>query len=265
MTTLYIESVGVFAPGLVGWPQASLILSGAQPYFPAALPALKPVLLAPDVRRRTTEHIRLAIEVASEAAHELGETAKELATVFASSESDGQIAHDICLEVVKEAPQVSPTRFHNSVSNAAAGYWSMAVGSQQPSTSVAAYDATFAAGLIEAAAQVAADTPRVLLVTHDMPMPDPLIRVRPMTAPFGVAFVLSRERSPRAKAKLKLAVESHSDESTLADGALEQLRLGNPAARVLPLLAVLANCRSSETVLPYLDNLSLRVRIDPCQ
>jgi hypothetical protein len=250
---------------MVGWPQASLILSGAQPYFSAPLPALKPALLAPDVRRRTTDHIRLAIEVASEAAHELGESAKELATIFASSESDGQITHDICLEVAKEEPQVSPTRFHNSVTNAAAGYWCMAIGSQQASTSVAAYDATFAAGLIEAAAQINADAPRVLLVAHDVPLPDPLIRVRPMTAPFGAAFVLARENSPRAKAKLKLGVEVRSDESTLADPGLEKLRRGNPAARALPLLVALANCRSSETVLPYLDNLSLRVRIDPCQ
>ena len=52
-------------------------------------------------------------------------------------------------------PEMSPTRFHNSVHNAPAGYWSIFARSRAPSTTLCGYDASFAAGLLEAAAQVA--------------------------------------------------------------------------------------------------------------
>src|SRR5438105_145902 len=95
----YIESIGILTPGLVGWEQARAVLTGRVPYIPGALPPLKPARLAPDVRRRTTEHIRLAVEVATQATQALGDEIATLATVFASSESDGAITHDICTEV----------------------------------------------------------------------------------------------------------------------------------------------------------------------
>ena len=49
---------------------------------------------------------------------------------------------------------VSPTQFHNSVHNTAAGYWSIATGSQQPTTCLACHDATAAAALLKAMAEV---------------------------------------------------------------------------------------------------------------
>ena len=50
---------------------------------------------------------------------------------------------------------ISPTRFHNSVHNAAAGYWTIGAGCMQATTALSAYDATFAEGLLEALAQLA--------------------------------------------------------------------------------------------------------------
>jgi hypothetical protein len=263
MNAIYLESVGVFGPGLVGWNQARAVLASETPYAPAPLPPLKPDRLAPDVRRRTTDHIRLAIEVAAEATRALGDDAKILPSIFASADSDGAIAHDICLEVAKDNPQVSPTRFHNSVNNAPAGYWCMAVGSQAPSTSVCGYDGTFAVGLLEAILQLLTETPRVLLVAHDSPLPDPLHRVRPLAAMFGVAFVLTRDRSAHSLARLELALTNSRNETTLDDDKLENLRRGNPAARALPLLAALAAKRSAEIHLPYLIDRGLMARIEP--
>lgn len=263
MKAIHLESVGVFGPGLVGWDQARAALAGKTPYTPQPTPPLKPERLAPDVRRRTTEHIRLAVEVATEATRELGDQAKTLPTVFASAESDGAITHDICLEVAKDNPQVSPTRFHNSVTNAPAGYWCMAAGSQAPSTSVAGYDGTFAIGLIEACLQVLTEAPRLMLVAHDTPLPEPLRSVRPMVALFGVAFVLGRERSARSLARLELVLETATADTVLDDDKLENLRRGNPAARSLTLLAALAARRRAEIHLPYLNDRGLLVRVEP--
>lgn len=268
MKPVYIESIGVLAPGLAGWPRARAVLAGETAYAPAPLPPLKPARLAPDVRRRTTDHIRLAVEVATEATQSLGDEARHLATVFASAESDGAITHDICQEVAKESPQVSPTRFHNSVNNAPAGYWCMAIGSQAPSTSVAGYDGTFAVGLLESATQLLMDAPRLLLVAHDTPLPEPLHGVRPFSAMFGAALVLTRERTPHSLAQIQIATAPASDvaaETTMNDPGLESLRRGNPAARALPLLSAVAARREADIVLPYLEGLAMSARIAPLE
>jgi hypothetical protein len=265
MNPVYVDRIGVLAPGLAGWDAARACLAGQCSYQPSPLPALKPALLAPDVRRRTSEHIRFAVEVASDATRGLDRAARELATVFASCDADGQITHDILIEVAKDAPQVSPTRFHNSVNNAAAGYWCMAVGSQQPSTSIGAWDDVAAAGLLEAAAQVLLEHPRVLLVVHDLPMPEPLHSARPVSAPFGAGLLLSRTRSAETIAALAIELAPQGDaETTLVDPALETLRLGNPAARCLSLLCALARGAAATVVLPLLEHQVLRIGVEPC-
>jgi hypothetical protein len=260
---IYIESIGVLAPGLAGWAQTRAILAGEAPYAPTPLAPLKPARLAPDVRRRTTDHIRIAIEVATEATQALGDGARELTSVFASSDSDGAITHDICLEVAKDAPQVSPTRFHNSVNNAPAGYWCMAVGSQAPSTSVAGYDGSFAVGLLEAALQLLTDAPRLLLVAHDTQLPEPLHSVRPFHTIFGTAMVLTTTPQPHAMARLELDITGPQRETPLENEELEKLRAGNPAARALPLLAAVAAKRKTQIHLPYLVSRTLAVRVEP--
>lgn len=262
MKPIYIESIGVLAPGLAGWPQARTVLAGAAQYVPTPLPPLKPARLAPDVRRRTTDHIRIAIEVADEATQALGDGARDLASVFASSDSDGAITHDICLAVSKSDPQVSPTRFHNSVNNAPAGYWCMAIGSQAPSTSVTGYDGTFAIGLLEAASQLLTDTPRVLLIVHDTPLPEPLHGARPFHAIFGAALVLTATPATASLARLELDIVGPQRETPLDNADLEKLRTGNPAARALPLLAAVAGKHKTQIHLPYLSSRTLAVHIE---
>lgn len=262
MKPIYLESVGVFAPGMVGWPQARAVLTGDTAYQATPPPALKPARLAPDVRRRATDHIRLAIEVATEATQAYGDDARSMSSVFATSDADGAITHDICQEVAKPQPQVSPTRFHNSVTNAPAGYWCMAIGSQAPSTSVAGYDGSFAVGLLECAVQLQSDATNMLLVAHDVPMPEPLQSVRPFSALFGVALVLTRERSPRSLARLDIGLSGQQAETPMQDDALESLRRGNPAARALPLLMALARHQSMDIHLPYLVGRGLSLHIE---
>jgi hypothetical protein len=166
--------------------------------------------------------------------------------------------------VAKDVPEVSPTRFHNSVTNAPAGYWCMAVHSQAPSTSLSGFDASVGVGLIEAVVQVAAETSSVLLVAHDTPFPEPLHSVRPMSAIFGAALVLAPARSARSLARIAVAIEPALRAlSRLPDAGLDGLRTGNPAARVLPLLAALARRESAELFLPYVHSQALRVTLEP--
>jgi len=51
--------------------------------------------------------------------------------------------------------------------------------------------------------------------------------------------------------------------SRLPDAGLDGLRTGNPAARVLPLLAALARHEAAELFLPYVHSQALRVNVQP--
>jgi hypothetical protein len=62
---------------------------------------------------------------------------------------------------------LSPTRFHHSVHNAASGYWAIASHSQGRQHRAVGGAHSFAAGLLEAACQCAADGQPVLLVACD--------------------------------------------------------------------------------------------------
>lgn len=260
MNGVFIDGLGVLGPGLPDWSRARAILRGEAAWVDAEVKP-NPSLLTGEARRRAGEHIRFAVQAAGEAVNDAGCEAATLASVFASSEADGHITHHICEQVALPTPQVSPTKFHNSVNNAPAGYWSMAVQSLAASSSLAGYDGSFAAGLLEAQQQVLADDRAVLLVVHDTQLPEPLHAVRPLRASFAVAMVLSPARTAMSRARLRLAL-AQGEPTPCEFAALEPLRAGNPAARALPLLNALARVQSARLVLPYLDDLVLVAELD---
>ncbi len=189
-----ILGVSVWGPGLQGWAASVAALSGAADYAPVPSPAPPPAILSAMERRRTGPVARLALAVASEAAAMSGLPAGSLRGVFASASGDGLIVGSILDDLTRSADAarlVSPTQFHNSVHNAAAGYWSIATASERPITCLACHDATWAAGLTTALAELATQGEPVLLCAYDHPMPPPLDVKRPTIAPFGVALVLS--------------------------------------------------------------------------
>jgi hypothetical protein len=246
MKPLYVEAVGLTAPGLPSWSDSVAALAGAAPYVPQELAPYQPALLPPNERRRATQAVRLAFRTAEDALRATPLRAAELATVFASSDGDTEVMHRINHALAQPARTLSPTDFHNSVHNAAAGYWSIAVGARQPSTSLAAHDASFASALTEAAALTLGDELCTLLAVYDLRMPPPLAAKRAIDEPFGVALVLTPAPTPRSLAALQLA-ETQDPETAVPDPALERLRRSNPAARALPLLQHLA-CRTAGTV-----------------
>ena len=163
------------APGLVGWAAACPVLAGLAPYEPAKFVPQPVTLLPPAERRRAAVATRLAIGVASEALAQRRVVTRQRWRWCSHHLAATAIrCNDILCVLATAGREVSPTRFHNSVHNAPAGYWSVATGSCEPSTSLCAYDASFAAGLVDAAAQVTVDDRPVTLVAYDLPYPEPL-------------------------------------------------------------------------------------------
>ena len=256
-----VEGVGLAGPGLAGWKQAREILAGREP-LDAKPTIIPPAEGLPAVeRRRAGKSVRLALAVGLEAALDAGRSARDLAAVFASSTGDGDNLHAICDALASDDRLISPTRFHNSVHNAPSGYWGIATGSMHSADSLAAFDASFAAGLLEAVGRVGANPALpVLLIAYEAPYPEPLSATRPMVDSFAVALALAAPGT--AKRGATFSIEITQDAPTvLADARLESVRRGIPSARSLPLLALLASGEPGRAVLEYLDGLSLAVDV----
>src|SRR5260370_15274972 len=153
-----------------------------------------PAISAAAERRRAGRVVKLALALALEATSQAGEDPAELASVFSSSGGDGHNCHELCQALSLAGREISPTRFANSVHNAAAGYWSIGTGAMAESNVLCAFDASFTAGLLEALTQVAVDQIPVLLVAYDSEYPQPLHAKRQIPDAFGVAMVLTPQR-----------------------------------------------------------------------
>jgi hypothetical protein len=259
---VFVQSVGVLGPGLSGWTTSRAILAGLAPYRVAPTPRPVPDILPATERRRSGDAIRLAVAVAQEAMDAGGLAADSAATVFASSEGDGGITHRICEALAVPERDVSPTLFHNSVYNAPSGYWSIATGSRFTSTSLCAFDASFAAGLLEAAGHVLVEHQPVLLIAYDVPSPQPLYAVRPVEVAFAAALLLTPTATPASLMRCDLRIERGTSRSAMPDMLPERL-WSNPAARGAPLLAALAR-RTGQTVwLEYVNGSCVAVCCDP--
>lgn len=262
---VYVEGIGVRGPGLDGWPASRAILVGEAPYAAAPTNLNVGDMLPPAERRRAGVPIKLAMAAGHEAFRHAQRDAAETATVFTSSGGDNENVHAIC-EVLLTAPrEASPTRFHNSVHNASAGYWGIAAHSREPSTSLCGYDTSFGIGLLDAVAQVLVDKVAVALLAYDHAYPEPLRAARPIEESFGVALILAPQQTDHSFAALDVNFASGVRAATvMSEPHLENLRSHNPAARSLPLLAALARGIAANVMLDYLGDSHLDLAVAPC-
>ncbi|WGF86689.1 beta-ketoacyl synthase chain length factor [Marinivivus vitaminiproducens] len=257
MTRAYIAGVAIWGPGLEGWEASRPILAGYQAYVLRDSPPPPPAFLSSNERRRAGIVTRLALKVANDATAQAGLPPASLRSVFGSSNGDAIIVNDIIDAVTTGARPVSPTQFHNSVHNAAAGYWSIATRSHQPATCVGGHDFTFAAALLKAVAEATVEDEPALLCVYDVPCPDPLGRKRTTQGVFGVGLVLTPDRTATASARIDIAYAQGAPSPRQVDplqAALVPLSRSNPAAQALRLLELLAGGRDGGCALPYLES-----------
>jgi hypothetical protein len=236
---LWIDGVALWSPTLPGWAASAAALAddaarpaaalAATPARPAAALAATPArpaaaLLAPNERRRAPDGVLAMIEVAAAAAAMAGADVATLPSVFASAHGDLATTDALCRTLASNPALLSPTRFHHSVHNAASGYWAIAAGCPAASSALAALEASFAAGLLEAAVQVVADDTPVLLVAGDTEATGALASTNTSRGLLALALVLAPRRGPHSLARLRW---------WLAPGAAAQPRAASRAAAPL--------------------------------
>jgi hypothetical protein len=231
-----IAGIGFWCPGLASWPAAQAYARGGG--LPPDAPARpSPQLLAPNERRRAPETVAVALEVALAACHDAGRDPGTLPSVFTSTHGDLAITDYMCRQLADDPAGISPIRFHNSVHNAAAGYWTIGAGTHAPATALSAFHGSFAQGLLEALTQLATGTAEILLVGYDSQSSGPLGRVSHSQGLLGGALVLAQAADgPQLRATLGSAGADRSPA-----GPLEHHAAGNAMAPMLPLFDALAS------------------------
>ncbi len=262
MISIYVESIGLIAPGLTEWAQAIPVLRGEVPYAWQEVSTTAPAILAAAERRRCIASARLALNTAHQALQQAPDASRQPACVFASSDGDSQVITQIMESLAQEAPDVSPTRFANSVHNAASGYWSIATGIMQGATCLSGYDDSFACGLLEAAAQAVEENIDCLLIASDVRFQQPFFALRPIAVDCAAALLLTPARSSKSMAKVQVALVERRAADCLPSWLPESFA-GNPAARALPLLVALAAPDDQTIHLDYLEQ-SLSIMVSAC-
>lgn len=261
--TAYIEGIGLMGPGFNDWASGRQILAGQQPYQSAKTVIPIPELLPAAERRRASDIVKLTLATSLQAIAQASLQDENLPSVFSFSNGDGLNCHSICEMLASDDREISPTRFHNSVHNAAAGYWSIATKTMATSSVLCAYDAGFGAGLLDALTQVTVDDTRCILMASDTPYPEPMFSKRPIPDNCGIALILAPQQSTNSIAQIQVSF-THEEAFKFSDPALETLRIAIPSARGLPLLLLIAKGQANSVVLDYLDDLHILIEVKPC-
>lgn len=236
-----IEGIGFWAPGLPSWEAALAHVRDGAPPGEGGRPS--PQLLAPNERRRAPPSVAVALDVALAACQAAGREPASLPSVFASTHGDLAITDYMCATLAEDPRALSPTKFHNSVHNAAAGYWTIGAGCLRPATALSAHRASFAQGLLEALAQLACGDEAVLLAAYDTAGSGPLGVVSRSEGLLGGALVLAAHDAARAAPAGSIALRATllDGDAPEGQGPLARHGAGNAMAPMLALFDALAD------------------------
>ena len=164
-----IVAVGAWGQEFRSWSDLQKLLEN-QVWQDDGAKGPKPEIIPANERRRAPLPVRLAVESSWQATQQSDFEAQDLSCVFVSALGDTQLTDYMCKVLAGESKQLSPTKFHNSVHNAAAGYWTISTGCMKAANSVAGYEESVSLTLLEAMTQIHIEQQPVLLTFYDAPV-----------------------------------------------------------------------------------------------
>lgn len=264
MIKIPVSGMGVRAPGIHNWPDLIdtphyAIPIDHVPEQPKGIGACLP----PTERRRATPVTRLALDLAMEAAGE--RDTQGLTAVFCTSGGEVTVVHQIFSMLAEGDTALSPTAFHNSVHNAAAGYWSIASGSPFSADSLCAFDDSFGAGLAECCLRYAEGQRNLLLVAYDIPPPHPLSLHRRIHNAVGGSLLLGAENT-EPKAWLSVRYSAPGEPAGPESGKQGENvdNQSHPGSSMMAILSAIARKESAQFALRAGFGGLLHLEITPC-
>lgn len=210
------------------------------------------------LRRRSSRATQMAISAATAACVQANRSPATLPSVFASVAGEMLTTDQLCMELSKTDGMVSPSAFHNSVQNTAAGYWSITQQCTQPASALAAGYDTFAMALMEAWCQLACHGGELLMVCYDENWPTYLAPGQGKPA-FASAMVLAAGKVADRIAQLGRPKAC----SAVFSPEWECLAVQMPALAAIPLLDFVTNHRqrASITLSPVFPGWQVEVEV----
>jgi Beta-ketoacyl synthase, N-terminal domain len=258
----YVDGVGLWTPRSPDWAALLRLLENGEATSDANTRPPASVL-PPAERRRAPEPVLIACEAAAQACTMAAREPASLACVFTSTHGDLAITDAMCATLADDPRGLSPTRFHNSVHNAPAGYWTVATHCHKAATAISAAHGSFAAGLLEAAIEVISEGDAIVLSAYDIAAQGALADVAPSALPFATALVLSPTRGAHTLARLTLSMTPANATEPDVPTLLAPLLRNPMAVQALPLLLALAHRRTREVHIGAGDETMLRVEVTP--
>jgi len=263
-----VIGLGAWGESFDSWQSLARLLKG-NGTDPEKVSGPKPQVIPANERRRAPLPVRLAVESSWQASQMAKTDPKELSCVFVSGFGDTQLTDYMCKVLAGESKELSPTKFHNSVHNAAAGYWTISTGCEQAANSVAAFENSVSMTLLEGMIQCIEEDKPILLTFFDAPVSHILTDIMGPGDSFSSSIVIVPEsfshQSDYAK-KITATLEQVSCEWPALNVCSDAIKISytnNPSARVFSLLELLADESGSKTiVLPLSEQTALSVRVD---
>jgi len=259
MASVDLAGVGIWSRSFSGWEQFCAVAGGASV---EADPKLQPELIPARERRRAPQFVKMAIEVMDQACNMAGVDRSSVATVFGSGMGDMQITDYMCRTLATMPRTISPTKFHNSVHNAATGYWSIATASNAPATAVSGYAHSSAIAMLEGATQAIEENIPVLVAVQEGAAPNPFKSVYDSDRPLAVSLLLAPTgmcSSSLCELHIGVSQDDLPDEKPASLTGVD-LR-GNFVVELLDLLLVVAEGKDRRVDLPISTSASLSIDV----
>lgn len=254
-----VLGVGAWGSSFRNWQELKSLLESKQENIHEEK-GPKPEVIPANERRRAPLPVKLAVETSWQAVQDSPFEAADLASVFVSGIGDTQLTDYMCKTLATEQKALSPTKFHNSVHNAAAGYWTISTNCMQAANSVAGFQQSVGLTLLEALIQSQSDEKPVLITFYDAPSSQVLLELLDNDTAFSASIViapssLKLNKGESKKLSINLANNSLQPETWKSGVAsLDHCFDVNPAAKILPVLALLT---ADSDTLPQHVNLTV--------
>ena len=268
--TCRIVAQGAWGQNFRNWDDLVSLLRGGE-FEDDGMKGPKPEIIPANERRRAPLPVRLAVDSSWQATQSSPYDPDELRCVFVSSLGDTQLTDYMCRALAGESKMLSPTKFHNSVHNAAAGYWTISTGCMKAANSIAGYEESVSLTLLEAMTQVCSENQPVLLTFYDAPVSPVLKCLLKNEQPFAFSMVLAPQKDVKADnhngQSIEMELLEHRVEwPELNVPSLQACYADNPTAKVLSLLSsiVMVQAKTGETSsvdMPLSEQTSIRLTV----
>ncbi len=223
----------------------------------------KPEVIPANERRRAPLPVRLAVESSWQACQNASIDPSTLGSVFVSGLGDTQLIVYMCKVLAGENKALSPTKFHNSVHNAAAGYWTISTKCMQAANSIAGFEESVSLTLLESLVQANIEQRPILMTFYDAPVSPVLKPLLKNDHSFAVSMILSpiSSDSPtnnRFSASLKQGAHNGWPKHSWPE-PLNTCYSTNPVARILPLTELVLTNKNAAVTMPLSEETSLLI------